>query len=398
MNRSMGIEGKIGIGGGGIVTPQSQKNLEKGERLARQRKPHQAAPYIQKAMKDPNNLDAMISAAFLNTAKDAARVLEAAEARGREIMGERLVVLKPASTQNQVLNFVRLGPDCFDDGGRFVGKYWSLPETRPYMRVLQAQVRIYVEVEDYVASANTVIEMLRLCPGDNLNQRTWLGSVLIHAGRYSDALYFVQSCLDKEIPWPDRIRFREPKYEPLSPETEKSLDWNHGAILYSAALACFKLRGDCPLARQYLRISAKANPNVLIKILGRKTKPASLNMEARMYNGREDAHDYLWLTQDLWMTDDVWSWVQENRDVEELVLKECSRDRCPNQEQKAAQFQRCGSCHTVVYCCRECQKGDWKKHKPDCIAHKERKETINAVTRGKPTSNSANIYMVDMMC
>ncbi|KAJ7597566.1 hypothetical protein C8J56DRAFT_1041759 [Mycena floridula] len=253
------------------------------------------------------------------------------------------------------------------------------PETRPYMRVLQAQVQIYVEVEDYVASANTVIEMLRLCPGDNLNQRARLGSVLIHAGRYSDALYSVQSCLDKEVPWPDRTRFREPKYEPLSPETEKSLDWNHGAILYSAALACFKLRGD---------------------YLGRKTKPASLNMEARMYNGREDAHDYLWLTQDLWMTDDddVWSWVQENRDVEELVLKECSRDQCPNQEQKAAQFQRCGSCHTVVYCCRECQKGDWKKHKPDCIAHKERKETINAVTRGKLTSNSANIYMVDMMC
>lgn len=38
-----------------------------------------------------------------------------------------------------------LGEKCLDDDGDRVGHYWSLIETRPYMRVLQALVRFYVE-------------------------------------------------------------------------------------------------------------------------------------------------------------------------------------------------------------------------------------------------------------
>jgi hypothetical protein len=39
----------------------------------------------------------------------------------------------------------RLGATCFDDGSKEVGKFYSILETRPYMRVLQAQVRLYFE-------------------------------------------------------------------------------------------------------------------------------------------------------------------------------------------------------------------------------------------------------------
>lgn len=28
--------------------------------------------------------------------------------------------------------------------------------------------------------------------------------------------------------------------------------------------------------------------------------------------------------------------------------------------------QRCGGCHSVVYCSLACQKQDWKHHKPEC--------------------------------
>jgi len=42
-----------------------------------------------------------------------------------------------------------LGTDCFKDDGGCVGKFWLMLETRPYMRVLRAQVRVYIETKQF---------------------------------------------------------------------------------------------------------------------------------------------------------------------------------------------------------------------------------------------------------
>jgi hypothetical protein len=62
-------------------------SLEKAESYAgsKKRKPakvKKAIPHLVKALKDPNNLDALIQAAFFGTASDAAEVLEYAESVG----------------------------------------------------------------------------------------------------------------------------------------------------------------------------------------------------------------------------------------------------------------------------------------------------------------------------
>jgi hypothetical protein len=72
-----------------------------------------------------------------------------------------------------------------------------------------------------------------------------------------------------------------------------------------------------------------------------------MNMDARPFNGMEDAHDYLWLTQDLWMEDDVWAWANNSGDVKATILKICSRPECSMKETGATQFQRCSGCHQV---------------------------------------------------
>lgn len=46
-----------------------------------------------------------------------------------------------------------LGPRTFDDDGGQVGNFWTMIETRPYMRVLQAMVRIAFQKDDYNKSA-----------------------------------------------------------------------------------------------------------------------------------------------------------------------------------------------------------------------------------------------------
>ncbi|KAI0370235.1 hypothetical protein BV20DRAFT_305450 [Pilatotrama ljubarskyi] len=383
MNRRMGAEAFMGVGGG-MVSKEAARNLEKAEDLCRRRKPEQALPYLYKAMEDPNNLDAAVQMAFLMpTLTMGVNLLEEAAERGRAHLKRYL------------------GPTCFDDGDQYVGRFWSLLETRPYMRVLQAIVRLAFENKDYNKSADTIIEMLRLCPGDNLGQRDWLGSVLLQAGRTEQALSFAQAWLDPskhdEYSAPPRggCTFEPPSKTPLSQDfIKENKEHGPGAILYTAALASFKLWGDCEIARQYLRISASVNPNVILKVLAKVDKPKSLNFSPRTFNGPEAAHDYLWLTQDLWMAPNVWEWANSDAEVKSYVLKKCSREGCNTREVRAAEFKRCGGCREVVYCGQACQKDDWKTHKPRCKEHQEQKAYLKVLMgggRSAPRSGSSPI-------
>ncbi|KAI0650056.1 hypothetical protein C8Q79DRAFT_1006363 [Trametes meyenii] len=392
MNRRMGMEAQLGIGGG-AVSEESARNLEIGEDLCRRRKPQQALPYLYKAMEDPNNSDAAIQLAFLMpTLDEGVRLLEVTEAQGRARL-KRI-----------------LSPTCFDDDDEHVGRFWGIIETRPYMRVLQAKVRFTFENKDYNKCADTIIEMLRLCPGDNMGQCDRLGSVLLQAGRIENALFFAQAWLDpkhSDGSWPDRggCAFGPPSKAPLSRDfIDREKKYGDGAILYTAALASFQLWGDCEIARQYLQISACLNPHVLLKVLGKVDRPStyltaygnpeeaalnhrlpieSLNFAPRTFNGPEAAHDYLWLTQDLWMALDVWEWANSDAEVKSYVLKKCSRAACNTREVRVAEFKRCGGCKEVVYCGQVCQKEDWKARKPICKDHQRTKDYLKALMNGR---------------
>ncbi|CDO74022.1 hypothetical protein BN946_scf185043.g72 [Trametes cinnabarina] len=384
----MGAEALMGIGGG-MVSREAAKNLEKAEDLCRRRKPDQAVPYLFKAMEDPNCLDAVIQMAFLMpTMEMGLKLLEQAEERGRTHLKNTL------------------SPTCFEDDDEYTGRFWSLLETRPYMRVMQAIVRLAFETKNYNKAADTIIEMLRLCPGDNLGQRDWLGSILLQAGRTADALSFAQAWLDDarldpDICCPPRggCTFEPPSRAPLSRDfIEKNKKNGPGSMLYTAALASFKLWGDCELARQYLRLAASVNPYVLLKILAKVEKPKALNSSPRALNGSEMAHDYLWLTQDLWMAPDVWEWADSDAEVKTYVLKKCPRAGCNNRESRAAEFKRCAGCKEVVYCGQECQKADWKAHRKrplsDCKDTQQQLAMIKAIMSGRSVQRSSDSPLV----
>ena len=128
-------------------------SLRIGEDLARRRKPQEALPYLLKAMEDPNNLDAVIQVAFLMpTISAGVKLLEEAEARGKYAsLVQLLSNLTLIPGRADLLR--RLGPNCFDDDGDHVGHFWGILETRPYMRILQAIVRLTFENKDYGKSA-----------------------------------------------------------------------------------------------------------------------------------------------------------------------------------------------------------------------------------------------------
>lgn len=47
----------------------------------------------------------------------------------------------------------KFGSDVFEDGSKYAGHFWDFVESRPYMRGLQAMVRIAFEAKQYRKSA-----------------------------------------------------------------------------------------------------------------------------------------------------------------------------------------------------------------------------------------------------
>lgn len=133
-----------------------------------------------------------------------------------------------------------------------------------------------------LAYRNVAIEMLRLCPADNMAQRDVLGSLLLQAGRNSEALYFAQVWLKNSLgdgspPLLGGCDFQAPSSEPMDDKLFQELyRWPSDAMTHTGALAAFKLYGDCTLARQYLRLGAKANSIILIRILAKINQPSTM--------------------------------------------------------------------------------------------------------------------------
>lgn len=51
----------------------------------------------------------------------------------------------------------------FEDGSKYAGHFWELIDTRPYMRGLQALVRIGVEGKQYKKSVYVVLAYKFIC-------------------------------------------------------------------------------------------------------------------------------------------------------------------------------------------------------------------------------------------
>ncbi|KAJ7646016.1 hypothetical protein DFH06DRAFT_1270905 [Mycena polygramma] len=383
MDKRFGAEGRLGIAGGGLVSKESEQNLQIAEDLYRQGKIDDAFPHLQIALKDRNNFDADIQLAHVTGDPSVSvQLLESTEARARALL------------------ISRLGADCFDDNGPCVGKFGDskLLLTRPYLRVLQGLMRMYIDAKQYEKATRTSIETLRLSPLDEIFQRWWMAPLLIRTGRFADALYFCQVWIHCELdrsgkgaglatPIRGGTAFRAPSDKLLPPTTEEEYAQRaQCGMMHSAALAAFKLWGRSPQSAQLLRIAARTNPGILAKIMARRARPTGAKQHAPL-QGPDMAHDYLWIAQDLWEAPDVWNWVNEDCTIRDLILKSCGRPECVAQESEATQFKRCSGCQLVVYCGASCQKTDWKRHKADCNQRAEAKKMLKNVWKNKATNS-----------
>lgn len=54
------------------------------------------------------------------------------------------------------------------------------------------------------------------------------------------------------------------------------------------------------------------------------------------------------------------------KDIDRKGLRGCENSECQNVERQPGQFSTCSRCKWVAYCSKQCQIGDWKRHKKEC--------------------------------
>ena len=134
-----------------------------------------------------------------------------------------------------------LGPKAFQED---VGHFWSLLETRPYMRAREGLASKLWTMGRRDEAIKHLQDMLRLNPGDNQGVRYTLAGWLLAEGR------------DEELA---RL---------LKEYDEGSANW-----AYTKALVAFRQDGDTPETRKLLKVAQKANKHVPAYLLGRKPLP-----------------------------------------------------------------------------------------------------------------------------
>ncbi|KAJ7435785.1 hypothetical protein B0H11DRAFT_2112715 [Mycena galericulata] len=366
MARRFTLEGPKGIGGGDMITPESEECLNRAEQALEQNKPASALRWAQEAVKhDANNLDAMmIIVRSIPTLTAAVKYLEAAEVTGRAFLVERY------------------GDDIFHTPQR--NFFWGVLKTRPYVRLVKMLLDLASENNQWDLVLRLSVQALRVSPQDAFGQHVPLSAYLFHLGRHLDALSFCQKWFDPQNP-PELggTAFDPPHRDIISSKEadrmfarRKQEDGVQGAVLHTAAVSAFTLWGDCPESRQYLELGAKINPLILFKILGRIAIPKRPSTKMRIRNEAEDAQSYLWRMQEHWMKPNVWEWADRNVNVKMSVRRICNG--CETAESDVAAFKRCAGCHLVSYCDSHCQKADWPVHKELCRAHEKSKNEVRA--------------------
>ena len=135
-----------------------------------------------------------------------------------------------------------LGAEAFQ---RDVGHFWSLLETRPYLRARLGLAHALWAAGRRAESVQHLQDMLRLNRNDNQGVRYTLAGFLLFLDRDDDLAWLLQ------------------QYD------EASAAW-----AYTKALLAFRQQGDTPEARQLLTEARQTNQHVPAYLLGEKYPPA----------------------------------------------------------------------------------------------------------------------------
>ena len=217
---------------------------------------------------------------------------------------------------------------------------------------------------------------------------------LIHLGRPLEALNFCQSWLDTAHDDYDNERYcprggfaqldryAEADLDASKPLQIKVQNLGHASLIFTAALACYKLFGDCTLSTSWLREGNKANGHVVDLLLTPVADwPTGPNQSPRGLGSEPEASDYVFFSRKLWEEEASLAWVKSVADA--VAKRECSARDCRKVEETRGAYKVCAGCRASWYCGKECQANDWKiGHKRRCKEERSIRELTEKMGKG----------------
>lgn len=165
------------------------------------------------------------------------------------------------------------------------GKYWSVPQTRPYMQARVGLGQVLWELNEHTEALAVLQETLALNPSDHQGVRYTLIKGLLEEGRYVDAAAVVE-------------QYPEEQSTPM---------------LYAKLLTTFAVQGDSLLARSAFLGARKQNPYVLDYLLGLRTLPQKLPRQAKA-GDESEAIRYVIAFGDVWeSTDNILAFIHAQK-------------------------------------------------------------------------------------
>lgn len=186
-----------------------------------------------------------------------------------------------------------LGRETFEEDA---GYFWSILETRPYMRARQGLAFCLWELGERQEAIEHYKQMLDLNPDDNQGIRHELSSCLLDED------------LDEELG--DLLE----RYE-----NDVLAEW-----VYTRALWTFRKEGDTEGATKALEDAIETNPYVPLYLLGRKSLPSALPDLMRL-GDESEAVSYVARALTIWLrTPSALEWLRGN--VDERLLAELQEE------------------------------------------------------------------------
>ena len=199
-----------------------------------------------------------------------------------------------------------LGKEAFKE---YAGEFWSLLETRPYMRARQGLAQCLWESGRREEAVEQFQEMLHLNPNDNQGVRYSLVTLLLDLDRNDDLRRLLEEY-----------------------ENDASAEW-----AYARALLAFREEGDSSLASKLLAKAVKVNKHVPAYLLGNKPLPSETPPYITM-GGADEAVSYTMGNRRVWLnTPGAISWLRKSL---KIPSPEVSKRRPPSWPQRKVSLLR----------------------------------------------------------
>jgi hypothetical protein len=170
--------------------------------------------------------------------------------------------------------------------------------------------------------------------------------------------------------------------DPTQPLQIKVQNLGHASLIFTSALACFRIFGQCVLSTSWLREGNKANTHVVDMLLAPvESWPSGPNQSPRGLGSEPEAMDYVFFSKSLWEQAEPREWVRSQAD--EVAKRECNARDCRKVEAQRGEYKVCSGCRTSWYCGTECQANDWKLgHKRRCKEERNIRELTEKLGKG----------------